>query len=132
MPSNWRGVTSSKIALAKGRSDSCSTHVPVTTLPPRSVSSLVIAAISWPLPPSITGQPVVCASTSIVSPNALVSGADSGMIAWAVMPASSARPSGVCSRRANTVAGGMLSTPNCTTGIGWAAQRTAAAPAPVP
>jgi hypothetical protein len=32
-------------------------HVPVVTVPPRSASSAVIAAISWPLPPSITGQP---------------------------------------------------------------------------
>ena len=48
------------------------------TVPPSSASSPAIAATSRPLPPSMTGQPVVCASSSMVSPNALVSGADSG------------------------------------------------------
>ncbi len=76
-----------------------------------------MAAISRSLPPSISGQPVVCASIISVRPKALVSGLDSGRSECPATPASSARASGVCRRRASTLAGSSPSAPKRAAGI---------------
>ncbi len=57
------------------------------------------------LPPSTTGQPTVCAVIRNSVPKALVSGAVSGSMACAAVPATSTLASSPWNRRASTLAG---------------------------
>jgi hypothetical protein len=50
------------------------TRVPVSILPPRSVSSAASAAVIDPEPPAATGQPQRCPAVMMPTPIAEVSG----------------------------------------------------------
>ncbi len=76
------------------------TRRPVSTRPPRESSSDRRAAMMAPLPPSTTGHPTWCAMAVKSRGKTPESGAVSGSIEWAAVPATRARPSSVENRSA--------------------------------
>ena len=100
------------------------TRVPVSILPPRSVSSAASAAVIDPDPPAATGQPQRCPAVMMPAPIAEVSGWCSGRNACAATPPNSARPFSVANRRANAEPGSSVGSPNLASASGWLGARS--------
>ncbi len=92
---NARGEVSRSTARAGGSSASDATGLSVCTTPPRRRSSLARPWVMAALPPATTGQPAPWPSAVRRRPKAEVSGAVSGSIECAAVPASRARAASV-------------------------------------
>ena len=120
MPSTRRGDTSNSTARGPSSSAIDVTWRPVSISPPSDRSSDAIASAIACEPPRATGQPTAWPSMFSTSAKAAVPGCPSGCMAWAALPANSARAASVWKReRASRVAGRSASSPNRVVARGW-------------